>query len=173
MKSSRVKNLTRITLSAVILCISTWLCIPFVIPFTMQTFAVFFVLSLLGGKKGSLAIAVYLLLGIVGLPVFSGFRSGIGTILGPTGGYLVGFLATGLISMLGEVILHRPAGGIFTLIVGLFVCYAFGTVWFCHIAGGQTFLGALMLCVLPYVIPDLCKLFFAVFVAGRLRPTIK
>ena len=80
------RKLAYTALMAVVLCICSWITVPFAVPFTMQTFAVFCSLLLLGGKLGTLSIGVYILLGMVGLPVFSGFRGGIGHIIGPTGG---------------------------------------------------------------------------------------
>lgn len=82
-------DLVYIALGAVLISICSWISIPTTVPFTMQTFAVFFVLSALGGKRGTVAIIVYILLGAVGIPVFSNFTSGIGILLGNTGGYIV------------------------------------------------------------------------------------
>ena len=90
-------DLVYIALGAVLISICSWISIPTTVPFTMQTFAVFFVLSALGGKRGTVAIIVYILLGAVGIPVFSNFTSGIGILLGNTGGYIVGFVFMGLV----------------------------------------------------------------------------
>ena len=90
--SLKTKDYTYIGIFAVLLCISAWISIPSIPPFTMQTFAVSLCAGVLGAKKGTLAVAIYLLLGIVGLPVYSGFMSGVGVLLGATGGYLLGFL---------------------------------------------------------------------------------
>ena len=101
------RKLAYTALMAVVLCICSWITVPFAVPFTMQTFAVFCSLLLLGGKLGTLSIGVYILLGMVGLPVFSGFRGGIGHIIGPTGGYIVGFLFSGLFYILCEPLLEK------------------------------------------------------------------
>ena len=93
----RVVDLIYMALCAALIAICSWITVPATIPFTMQTFAVFCVLGLLGGRRGSMAILVYILLGVVGLPVFSGFQGGIGALLGTTGGYIVGFIFIGLI----------------------------------------------------------------------------
>ena len=90
-------DLVYIALGAVLISICSWISIPTTVPFTMQTFAEFFVLSALGGKRGTVAIIVYILLGAVGIPVFSNFTSGIGILLGNTGGYIVGFVFMGLV----------------------------------------------------------------------------
>ena len=89
-KRFRTVDLSYIALGAVLIAVCSWISIPTTVPFTMQTFGVFFVLSILGGRRGTAAIVVYVLLGAVGVPVFSQFTSGIGVLLGNTGGYLIG-----------------------------------------------------------------------------------
>ena len=92
----RTQELARAALFAALIAICSWISIPTAVPFTLQTFAVFLALGVLGGKLGTLSVAVYLLLGAVGLPVFAGFQGGLGALLGATGGYLAGFLLTAL-----------------------------------------------------------------------------
>ncbi len=172
------RRMAYVALMAVLLCVCAWITIPFTVPFTMQTFAVFAALLLLGGGDGTLAIGLYLLLGAVGLPVFSGFRGGVGHMLGPTGGYLIGFLFTGLCHMLLEPLTARckSAARIALLFAELAICYLIGTVWFVAVYGAQGkhpgFWGALGLCVVPYLLPDLAKIILADFVARRVRPRI-
>ena len=84
----RTRELARAALFAALIAICSWISIPTAVPFTLQTFAVFLALGVLGGKLGTLSVAVYLLLGAVGLPVFAGFQGGLGALLGATGGYL-------------------------------------------------------------------------------------
>lgn len=96
-KNFRIIDLVYIAFGAVLIAICSWISIPTVVPFTMQTFAIFFVLSAFGGKRGTVAIIIYILLGVVGIPVFSQFTSGIGILLGSTGGYIVGFIIMGFI----------------------------------------------------------------------------
>ena len=95
-KRFEIIDLVYMAFGAVLIAICSWISIPTTVPFTMQTFAVFFVLSALGGKRGTLSILVYVLLGAIGLPVFAQFTSGVGILLGSTGGYIVGFLLMGL-----------------------------------------------------------------------------
>ena len=127
----------------------------------MQTFAVMLALFTLGGKWGTASICVYLLLGGVGLPVFSGFQGGLGALLGVTGGYLWGFAATGLLYWVFEK-LCKPLGAV----LGLLACYALGSIWFCLYSGGASFAAAVASCVMPYVIPDAGKVYLA-WVCGR------
>ena len=168
------RQLAATALMAALLALCAWLTIPTVVPFTMQTFGIFLAVGLLGGKLGSLAVGVYLLLGIVGLPVFSGFSGGIGTLAGVTGGYLLGFLLIALVMWLAER-LFGTGTEVFVLsgLVGLAVCYAFGTAWFLVLYTRSTgpigLWSVLWSCVLPFVIPDLCKLALALVLRRRLR----
>lgn len=93
----RTRDLTYVALCAVLIAVCAWISIPAPVPFTLQTFGIFAALTLLGGRRGCYAVAVYLLLGLVGLPVFAGFQGGAGTLLGVTGGYILGFGAAALI----------------------------------------------------------------------------
>ena len=173
------RRMAYIALTAVLLTLCAWITVPFTVPFTMQTFAVFAALLLLGGRDGTVAIGLYLLLGLVGLPVFSGFRGGLGHLAGPTGGYIVGFLLTGFAHILLEPLTERQGRVARTAVYfGEHVlCYLVGTVWFVAVfaAKGQTygFLAALGLCVAPYLLPDLVKILLADLVARRVRQHLK
>ena len=167
-----------IALFAVLLTVCAWISVPLPVPFTLQTFAIFAALGILGGRRGTWAVAVYLLLGAVGLPVFSGFRGGLGALLGTTGGYILGFLAQALVywlvtALLGERLPMMAAA----MVLGLVVCYAFGTAWFVVLytrtAGPMTVGAALGMCVLPFVIPDLVKLGLALVLSRRLGKRIQ
>ena len=165
-----LKSMTQISIMSVIIAICAWLTVPAAVPFTMQTFGVFFALLFLGGKKGTASIAIYLLLGALGLPVFSGFSGGLGHIFGATGGYMLGFLLTGLIYILFERIFKKSLKiSVLSLILGLFVCYAFGTLWFSIYKENMSFIPALFVCVMPFIIPDLLKLALAVIVARKIK----
>ena len=176
------KDLAYMALCAVLLAVCSWISIPFAVPFTLQTFGVFCTLMLLGGKRGTISIAVFILMAAVGLPVLSGFRGGLGALLGTTGGYILGFIFTGLIYWAGTALI--PSGGaasvvrkVVLLIVGLAVCYAFGTAWFMYVYArntGPIGLGtALGWCVIPFIVPDIVKLALAVLVSSRIGRRIK
>lgn len=172
-KTFETVDLVYISLASVLIAICSWISIPTTIPFTMQTFAVFCVLSLLGGKRGTTAVLVYLLLGAVGIPVFAGFTGGLGILFGNTGGYIVGFLFTGLIYWLATGFLGRKLWvETAALILGLLVCYAFGTAWFMVLyarTSGTIGVGtALGWCVIPFLIPDLVKMALALMLARRI-----
>ena len=157
------RNLTRSALFSALTAVCAWISIPVgEIAFTMQTFAVFLSLGLLGGKWGTVSIFTYLLLGMAGMPVFSGFQGGFGVLLGVTGGYLWGFLFSGLTYWALERTGRLPA-----MLAGLGVCYLCGTVWFLHWSGGGLGLD-LLRCVVPYQIPDAVKLALALRLTRRL-----
>lgn len=172
-----IKKYVYVALMAVLICVCSWITIPFVVPFTMQTFAVFCSLLLLGGKRGTAAIGLYLFMGLIGLPVFSGFRGGVGHLIGPTGGYVIGFLFSGIIYTLMEPLLSkRKVFRWMALALALIICYLIGTLWFITIYGIQdknySFLSALNLCVLPFIVPDGIKMVLSVIVCSRIKKYI-
>ena len=169
----KTSDLTRCGIFAAVLAICSWIQIPGPVPFTLQTFGVFAALGLLGGKRGTISIAVFLLLGAIGLPVFAGFKGGIGALLGATGGYLMGFLLSGLCIWFAEAKFGQSLGVfIVAMIIGLLLCYAFGTAWFVAVYtranGAISFGKALALCVLPFLPFDAVKLALAVAVRQAL-----
>lgn len=160
-----VRNMTRCALFAALMAVCAWIAIPVgQMAVSMQSFAVLLALGTLGGKRGMAAIAVYLALGAVGLPVFTGFRGGIGVLLGPTGGYLWGFLAAGIVYWLLEK--RLPQWGNFAL--GMAVCYGCGSTWYLLAFGGD-FWAVTAMCVLPYLLPDAAKLAAALLMSRKLK----
>ena len=176
-KKLETVDLVYMALGAVLIAICSWISIPTTVPFTMQTFAVFFVLSVLGGKRGTITIIVYVLLGAVGIPVFSQFTSGVGILLGNTGGYIIGFIFTGLIYWLIVGLLGKKLWTeIFAMILGLGMLYSFGTAWFMIVytqtSGTVGLMTVLAWCVIPFIIPDLVKLGLALTLARRLSSNL-
>lgn len=173
----RVVDLTYMAVGAALTAVCSWISIPSTVPFTLQTFAVFCVLSLLGGKRGTVSIIIYILLGAVGMPVFAGFTGGIGILLGTTGGYIIGFILMGLLFWLAEHFFGNALPvRIVSMLAGLLACYAFGTGWFLWVYArhsGAIGIGtALSWCVLPFILPDLAKMALAVGIAGRVKKFI-
>ena len=165
----KTRDMSLIALMAAIIGVCSWISVPAAVPFTMQTFGVFAALLMLGGRRGTAAIALYIAIGIVGVPVFSGFQGGIGHILGPTGGYIIGFLFTGALFMCGESFMVKAHEKVM-LFFGLLLCYLIGTIWFMKVGTTETSIWkVLSVCVLPYVIPDLLKLFLADYISRRVR----
>jgi biotin transport system substrate-specific component len=174
----RSYSLAVTALGVALLAVCSWIAVPAAIPFTLQTFAVGAVLGLLGGRRGTAAILCYLLLGAAGLPVFAGFSGGAGILFGTTGGYLLGFLLMGLCHWAFTTLF---GGGtpvlILSLVVGLLLCYTFGTLWFLRLylqnTGTVSLLTVLGWCVLPFVLPDGAKLALAVLVTRRVKPYLR
>ncbi len=170
----QAKTLTAIALSVALITVCAWLAVPFTPPFTLQTFALFFTLCLLGGRDGTFAVLAYLLLGVVGAPVFSGFGGGVTAFFGAGGGYLIGFLCAALLFWGLEKILGKTKKGKTLLcFLALTLCYLVGTVWFATVyldgAGTVGFGGAILACVLPYLLPDAIKILLAVWVSERVK----
>lgn len=177
----KTADLAYMGLFAALMGVCAWISVPMpapLVPFTLQTFGVFAAVTTLGGRRGTFAVGAYLLLGLVGLPVFTGFRGGPGALLGTTGGYILGFLLCAAVYWLATAWLGESLPVVFAgCIAGLAVCYAFGTAWFLALytrTTGPMGLGAALgMCVVPYVVPDLVKLALAVAVSRRLRPRLR
>ena len=174
-----VQRMCRIALMAALICVAAPLAIPVgAVPITLATFAVYLAGFCLGPWEGTAAVAIYLLLGAVGVPVFSGFRGGVSALVGSTGGYLVGFIVSALLmwALTGFARRNRWTLAV-ALAVSLLACYAFGTVWFVVVsvrAGkAMTFGTALSFCVLPYILPDAAKIWLAYFLSKRLKRFVK
>lgn len=172
------KELVFTALMAVIIAVCSWISIPTTVPFTLQTFGVFMAVGLLGGKKGTISVLVYILLGAVGVPVFAGFSGGVGVLFGTTGGYIVGFLLSGLVywamtAAFGEKLPIM----IVAMVLGLIVCYAFGTAWFMIVYAKNTapigLMTALGWCVFPFIIPDCIKIALAIVLTKQLKKYVK
>ncbi len=156
--------------------------LPFTpVPVNLAMLAVFLGAGLLGGMKGAISQIIYLFLGAIGLPVFAGFTAGLGILVGPTGGYLVGYVIASLtIGILFQVF---PKGDLFrigAMIVGLVFCYTLGTLWFMFVMNTQAdtktnmeLIAALTLCVLPFIPGDILKIMVAFLLIKRLKKTVK
>ena len=169
----KAKNMALCGLFTAVLAVCAWISVPVGdLVITLQTFGIFLTLGLLGGRRGSLTIFVYLLLGAVGAPVFSGFRGGLGALLGTTGGYIFGFMLTSLLYWLITTLSNSPAARLTAMVLGLVVCYGCGTYWYLtqYLAADSVTLGAVLLrCVVPYLIPDAIKLSLAWLLTARLK----
>ena len=174
---TKTLDLVYTAIGVTLIAVCSWITMTMTVPFTLQTFAVFAVLLILGGKRGTLATLVYVLMGAVGIPVFSGFAGGVGILFGKTGGYILGFVLAGLVywamtAALGDKLAIRIAA----LAAGLVVCYAFGTAWFMHLymknTGPVGLMTVLSWCVFPFIVPDIVKLGMAVLVSRRIKPLL-
>lgn len=170
----KIKNMTLVAMGAVILAVTAWITIPFAVPFTMQTFGVALIMFVLGGKRGTFSVLVYIALGAIGIPVFSGFNSGLGTLLGVTGGYILGFIAWGCLYLaLESFFIKKRISGVALSVLCLAACYTFGTLWYAVFYGENSVLSALTLCVFPYIIPDIIKIVVAYAVSVRVNKSLR
>lgn len=175
-KANSARDIAYIALSVALITVCAWISIPIgSVPFTLQTLAVALVGAVLGWKRGVCAVFVYIFMGLVGIPVFSGFGA-TAKLFGATGGYIFGFLFLALLPALCKSIpVKRDSlrGLIFfaAMVVGDAICYFFGTVWFlaifrCSLAE------ALGMCVIPFIVPDLIKFAAAATLAVKLGKVI-
>lgn len=175
-EKSRIKKMTFIALAAAFLCVLGPVSVPLPIspvPVSLGLFAIYAAVYSLGMKHGTYAVCIYILLGLIGLPVFSGFAGGAGKLLGPTGGYIIGYVFASAIS--GYFIdkfenrrLVHAAG----MLLGTAVCYFFGTLWLAY-QGGMTFETALFAGVIPFIPADCVKIAAAAAVFPKLREALK
>ena len=180
-QKNKTYNIVLIAVSAALIAICSWISITIgPVPFTLQTMAIFAVLMTIGGARGSVAVIIYLLLGLVGVPVFAGFKGGPASFLGPTGGFLVGFAVASLVWILLEKLLRdkmsssavkRILYGVINAVICEVVMYTIGVIWFMAVYGQQTGpigLGAtLAMCVVPFIIPDIVKIAVAIVIGER------
>lgn len=172
--NSNVLNIVFVALFVAVIAVCSQIAIPFgQVPFTLQTLGVFVASSILGTKRGTISVLIYMLLGAIGLPVFSGFSGGVGILMGPTGGYIIGFIFTAfIVGIMTEKLGKRIWILATSMIIGLVLCYAFGTAWFCIIMKKDILYG-LVWCVIPYLIPDAAKIALAIILVNRLEKVIK
>lgn len=170
-------DLAYIGVFVALMAVCSWISIPTTVPFTLQTLGVFLAIALLGMKRGTIAVVVYILLGALGVPVFSGFTGGIGILLGSTGGYIVGFLLSALIAGgIMKAFGKKLPVMIIAMLLGLLACYTLGTIWFMIVytknTGAIGLMTTLGWCVFPFIIPDCVKIAVAILLDRRLAKYI-
>ncbi len=170
----KTRDLIECAIFAAIICVFSVMTIPTgIIPVTMGTFGIMLTAVVLGWKKGTIAVLVFILLGAVGLPVFSGFKGGIGVLAGPTGGYITGYIVMTLVS--GALAARLPQkraaqmGKVFAVLaLGMVLCYTLGTIQFMFVAK-KSLAASLALCVTPFIPFDLIKCALAAFIGVSVR----
>lgn len=176
MSQGNTKALALIGVMAAVTCILGPLSIPLPfspVPISLTNLAVYFSIYVLGMKKGSISYVIYMLIGLVGIPVFSSFTGGPGKLLGPTGGYLIGFLFMAVIC--GFFIDKWPDKrymGFLGMVIGTLVCYLFGTVWLAYQAE-LSFSAALTAGVIPFIPGDIIKMLIAMFIGPEIVKRLK
>lgn len=176
----RTKDIAYIAIFTALIAVGAWIAIPTParIDFTLQTLGVFLALGVLGGRRGTLAVTAYLLLGAVGAPVFSGFSGGLGALAAPSGGYLIGFFFTALFLWAAERVTADSLWKLgVCMVLGAGIYYAFGTAWFMVVypMGGESvsLWTALTWCVFPYLPFDAIKIALALGLTPRLRRHVR
>ena len=172
----KVKDIAYIAMFIAVITISSWISIPFPVPFTLQLLAIFLVIYLLGAYRGFISILLYFLLGLAGVPVFASFKAGIGALLSGTGGFLIGFLIIPLVYFPFDILM-KDKKDIFYLIsmfIGLLITYVIGALWFMFVykQGQMDFSKVLLVAVVPFIVPDLCKLALAFLMGKKLKKFI-
>ncbi|MDE7192657.1 MAG: biotin transporter BioY [Oscillospiraceae bacterium] len=169
-KKVNVRAMVFTAIVAALICVASPFSIPLpgLVPISLGTFAIYLGSALLGGKRATVAVAVFILIGAVGLPVFTGFTGGFGKLLGVTGGYIIGYIPLAFITGIfaekfNNKVLFMPVG----MVLGTITLYAFGTAWF-MIATGSGLLAALGSCVVPFLIGDGVKIAVATAIAKPL-----
>lgn len=166
-----VREMVFTAICAAIICVLAPISVSInpAVPISLGTLAIYFTSAILGGKRGTFAVIVYILIGLAGLPVFSGMSAGFAKLFGPTGGYIIGYiplaLLTGIFSdMKSRLHWTMPVG----MVLGTAVMYTFGTVWYMILSGNPLSV-ALKFCVLPFLVFDSGKIVLSTLLAVPLR----
>lgn len=172
-KTTLIRGMVFTAIMAAVICVAAPFSVPLpgLVPISLATFAVYLAGALLGGKRAAVAVVIYILLGAIGLPVFSGFAGGFAKLIGVTGGYIIGYIPCALLTGIFAEKFHNknklwamPAG----MILGTIACYAFGTAWYI-IFTGTPLVSALLACVVPFLIGDAIKIVCATAIAAPLH----
>jgi len=172
----KIRNMVFTALFAAVICAAA----PFVImlpfspvPLSLATFVIYIAAASINWKTGTLAVVLYLLIGMIGLPVFSGFTGGVQKLVGPTGGFLIGYIPCALIiGLLVDKLEKKLWIYPVSMVLGTAVLYAFGTVWF-MVSLKYTLAAALVACVVPFLPGDAAKIVLASVIAPALRKLLK
>lgn len=172
--NSKVREMVTIALLAAVLCIMAPLSLPIgPVPVSLTNLALYFFVIIVGTRRTSIAFIIYCLLGMAGLPVFSGFSGGLGKLVGPTGGYIIGFLP--MVIVMGLYIEKHRRNYVMNIIVmeaSTWIPYLLGTAWLAFSAG-MTFSEALAAGVIPFIVEDLIKMVLAALVAPQIYTSLK
>ena len=165
-----IQQLSVIGVMTAVICILAPLSIPIgVVPISFTNLAVYLALYVLGVKKGTISYLVYLCIGFIGVPVFSGFTGGPGKLFGPTGGYLIGFI---FMAVIAGIFIDRFTDKMylcfFGMALGTFACYLLGTLWLAFV-GEMDFNAAFAAGVIPFLPGDLAKIAISMLIGPQIR----
>ncbi len=172
-KKEKTKNMVLCALLAALMAVLSQIVVPFgPVPFNLGVLGAFLAGMLLLPLWACASMGTYLLLALVGMPVLAGMQGGPGALFGKTGGYIIGYIAIALLTSVAVNKSDKTALHISAMLLGLLICYALGTAWFMFI----TKLGiaeSLAYCVLPFVIPDLIKMFTSYILGKNIKRMLK
>ena len=180
MKNLSVRDMCYIAVFTAIIAIVSQISVPMPagVPMTMQTFIIPLAAVILGTRNGTIASVIYVLLGMFGAPVFAGFKGGLDTVFGMTGGFIVSFPILAFVAGIGYQLAVKAGKGFrfysvltLAMLLGAICNYAFGTVWF-SVVSGQTMLASFIACVAPFIVTSLLKIVMVVILGPMLRKTM-
>lgn len=172
MKKINIKTITAIAVMCALTCIVSPFSIPIPIspvPIALTPLVIFLSVYLLGWKKGTLSCIIYILIGLIGLPIFSGFTGGAAKLIGPTGGYIIGYIPMAIAA--GIIIQKYNSNRIICflgMLLGIAICYLFGTAWLA-VQAHMDFYAALLAGVIPYIPGDIVKIIIVLLVAPPIK----
>lgn len=175
--TSAVYKITFVAMCVAFLTLCSWISIPFFVNVTFQIFAVFLISSISTPVISLLGVTSYILLGLIGVPVFSGFKNGISAFTGASGGFLIGFVISALmISLFSRHYFEKRSLHIVIMLISLLTCYLCGVLWYIFVYNYSVsvpLVDSLIICVLPFVIPDILKILLVLIVYRKLSPYLK
>lgn len=178
----KTKDMVLVALFAAVCCVCSIITIPTgIVPVTLGTFGIMVTAMILGTRRGIISVALFIVLGIIGIPVFSGMNGGFGVIAGPTGGYIYSYILMvpliGIASKKLDKTLSSAIKAMLGCIAAIFVCYLVGTVHFMIVMNfGEQSIGlwtSLCKCVFPFIPFDILKAVIAILIAQRVKPLCK
>ncbi len=167
-------SLTALFTAVIVVC--SWISVSFsAVPFTLHTLGVFTAVAVLGLRRGTVAVGFYIILGLIGLPVFHSFQGGFGVLIGSTGGFIIGLFFSAIII---GVFNFKQAKSLIRLIISLCIgqvaVYICGVLWFVFVYGNSASFGAVLLTtVVPFIIPDILKIFLSAVISTRVSKYVK
>ena len=171
----KTKKLILYALFAALTAVCSMISIPLPftpVPINLATLSVFLAGGILGSKGGAISQSVYVLLGAIGLPVFHSFTGGLGILTGPTGGYIIGYIAAAwLTGFMAETLGNGFYKNIISMITGLAACYALGTAWFMYLTSNGL-VASLMACAVPFLLGDAIKIVVGSILVKKLRKLV-
>lgn len=169
------KNITLCALFAALTAILSQISIPLPftpVPINLATVSVFMAGGLLGAKEGAISQAVYVIIGIIGVPVFANLTAGLGIAIGPTGGYIAGYIvATIIVGIISKKLGDSIYSYIVAMSVGIIGCYFIGTAWFMYLSKNGL-VESLTMCVIPFLIGDIFKIILSAILTKKLKKYI-